>query len=219
MGTTLAEEGSLLMGDQAFFRIASYYRKEMFSLGLIQLRSGQKPEQVAERLHSLLPKDVRIVTRKQFFAIDRAYWAERTPIGFIISTSMVVGLIMGGVIIYQILYADVSDHLPDYATLKGIGLSDRFFLVLIVQQSIMLSICGFFPGVLLTAGLYKATLTVAYLPTELRFDRLIMVFIFETSMCAIGGALGTLLARHRALGYAPCLRRARRQHPLVILLP
>ena len=32
-----------------------------------------------------------------------------------------VGFIVGIVIVYQILYSDVSEHLPEYATLKAMG--------------------------------------------------------------------------------------------------
>lgn len=189
MGRTFAADGNVIAGDTAFFRIAKYYPKEMISVGLVRLKPGEDPARVARRLQQTLPNDVRVVTRQEFFEIDRAYWAKRTPIGFVITASLIVAVIVGAVIMYQILYADVSDHLPEYATLKGIGFSDRFFMNLILQQSVMLSVCGFLPGILLSAGLYRMTRLMAHLPTELSTTRALIAFLLTTAMCAAGGAL------------------------------
>jgi putative ABC transport system permease protein len=189
MGRTFAADGNVIAGDTAFFRIARYYPKEMISVGLVRLKPGENPTRTAQRLQQSLPNDVRVVTRKQFFDIDRAYWAKRTPIGFVITASLIVAVIVGAVIMYQILYADVSDHLPEYATLKGIGFSDRFFMNLILQQSVMLSFCGFLPGILLSAGLYRITRVMAHLPTEMSVSRALISFLLTTAMCAAGGAL------------------------------
>lgn len=189
MGRTFAADGNVIVGDTAFFRIAKSFAKEMISVGLIRLKPGEDPTRTAKRLQQILPNDVRVVTRKEFLEIDRSYWAKRTPIGFVITASLIVAVIVGAVIMYQILYADVSDHLPEYATLKGIGFSDRFFMNLILQQSIMLSFCGFLPGLLLSAGLYRITQSMAHLPTELTASRALISLLLTTGMCAAGGAL------------------------------
>lgn len=189
MGRTFAADGNIIAGDTAFFRIAPYFQKEMISVGLIRLKPGEDPTRTAQRLRQILPNDVQVVTRQQFLDIDRAYWAKRTPIGFVITASLIVAVIVGAVIMYQILYADVSDHLPEYATLKGIGFSDRFFMNLIIQQSLILSFCGFLPGLLLSAGLYRATQSMAHLPTEMSASRALISFVLTTAMCATGGVL------------------------------
>ena len=54
-------------------------------------------------------------------AIGLNYWAEATPIGFIFNLGVSMGFIVGVVIVYQVLYKDVSDHLAEYATLKAMG--------------------------------------------------------------------------------------------------
>jgi putative ABC transport system permease protein len=35
-----------------------------------------------------------------------------------------MGFIIGAVIVYQILYTDVNEHLPEYAALKAMGYID-----------------------------------------------------------------------------------------------
>lgn len=187
LGSTFASDGNLLMGDLAFFRIASEFPREMVSLGLVHLKPGHHASDAARRLRQILPEDVRVLTWREFLNLERDYWARRTPIGFVISASMIVGILVGGVIIYQILYADVSDHLPEYATLKGIGFADRFFSRLILQQSLILSITGFFPGLLLSAALFRITATMTNLPTELTVGRSVLVFLLAAGMCGVGG--------------------------------
>jgi putative ABC transport system permease protein len=43
------------------------------------------------------------------------------PSAFIFGLGVAMGFIVGIVIVYQILYTDVSDHLAEYATLKAMG--------------------------------------------------------------------------------------------------
>ena len=55
------------------------------------------------------------------------------------SFGVVVGLAVGAIIVYQILFADVSDHLPEYATLKAMGYSNRFVSGVVIQQAVILA--------------------------------------------------------------------------------
>ena len=188
LGSTFAAENNLLMGETAFFRLHPNFPRDQISVGLVHLREGENADEAARRLGSSLPADVQVMTREEFFAKDRNYWARRTPIGFVISASMLVGLLVGGVIIYQILYADVSDHISEYATLRGIGFSDQFFRNLVLQQALILSCVGFVPGVLLAWGLFTATESATRLPVELSLTRALAVLALTSIMCVAGGA-------------------------------
>ncbi len=42
-------------------------------------------------------------------------------------------------IVYQILYSDVTEHLPEYATLKAMGFRDRYLLMVVFQESLILA--------------------------------------------------------------------------------
>ena len=45
---------------------------------------------------------------------------------FAFGAGVVLGFVVGMVICYQILTSDVADHLPEYATLKAIGYTNRY---------------------------------------------------------------------------------------------
>jgi putative ABC transport system permease protein len=43
------------------------------------------------------------------------------------------------VIVYQILYTDVSNHLSQYATMKAMGFTDGYLVRLVLKEAVMLA--------------------------------------------------------------------------------
>ena len=58
------------------------------------------------------------MTRAGFIRQERDYWAWHTGIGYIFTLGLAMGFVVGSVIVYQILYTDVSNHLKEYARSK-----------------------------------------------------------------------------------------------------
>jgi putative ABC transport system permease protein len=100
-----------------------------------------------------------------------------------------MGLVVGAIIVYQILFADVSEHLREYATLRAIGYGKRFVSGIVLQQAAMLAVMGFVPGVLAVHWLYGKAAAATNLPLYLTFDRALTVFLLTLAMCAISGLL------------------------------
>jgi len=196
MGTTFAADGNLIVSEDTFLKLFPMASRDELSVGFVQLREGADAEQVAEDLRARLKDDVQVMTYGAFIDNEKQYWQERTPIGFVITASMIVSLVVGAVIVYQILYTDVTDHLQEYATLKSIGFRDVFFINLVLQESFILSFLGFIPGALLTAWLYKLTRELAFMPTYLTWDKILIVFGLTVFMCVCAGALATRKLRH-----------------------
>ncbi len=63
-----------------------------------------------------------------------------------------MGVIVGMVIVGQILYASVSDHIKEFGTLKAMGASDRFIYSIIIEQALWMSVLGYLPGMALCLG-------------------------------------------------------------------
>jgi len=188
MGTSFAADGNVIMSDLNFLRFFPNRPAGMIELGLIRLHPGANPLAVREQLQSTLPPDVKIVTRKEYVKLEHDYWGQRTPIGFVITAGLVVGFVVGSVIVYQILYTDVIDHLKEYATLKAIGYTDKFLFGVVLQQAVILSVLGFLPGCLAAAGVFYVTRRVTLLPAYLTFDRALLVFLLTLLMCSVAGA-------------------------------
>ncbi|NEN99220.1 MAG: FtsX-like permease family protein, partial [Moorea sp. SIO3I7] len=83
----------------------------------------------------------------------RNYWQVRTGLGFVLGLGAAVGVIVGMVVVTQILYASVSDHIKEFGTLKAMGAPDRFIYSVIVEQALWMAVLGYVPGMLLCWGL------------------------------------------------------------------
>lgn len=118
---------------------------------LIKAEPGQDLQRLKERLELSLP-DTRAYTSAEMSQITQAFWQERSGIGFILGLGAVVGVIVGVVIVSQILYSSVSDHIKEFGTLKAMGASNWFIYSLILEQSFWMAILGYLPGIALCTG-------------------------------------------------------------------
>jgi len=93
------------------------------------------------------------------------------------------------VIVYQILYTDVSDHIAEYATLKAMGYSNFYLSKVVLQEAFVLAILGFIPGFVACIGLYAMTKNATRLPLDMTPERGIQVLLLTIAMCVISGAI------------------------------
>jgi putative ABC transport system permease protein len=183
LGTSFGIDGSLVTSDVNFHRILPDRRSGHIELGLIQLRAGAEPARVGARLRAALEDDVLVLTREEWIEREGRYWASTTPIGFVFGFGAIMGLVVGGVIVYQILFADVSQHLAEYATLKAMGYSNAFLSRVVLREAAILSVLGFVPGVLVSSLLYRVTSTATRLPLEMTVGRGALVLLLTAAMC------------------------------------
>jgi putative ABC transport system permease protein len=189
MGSSFGADGNIITSDVNFFRILKNRDQGLIDIGILQLENQNDLEQILFTLREILPKDVHIFSKKEFMEYEKSYWMNRTAIGFVFTLGTVMGFIVGTVIVYQILYTNVADHLPEYATMKAMGYKDTYFLVVVFQQSIILAFVGFFPGMLVSHFLYVFTSKSTGLPIAMTLYRAISVLILTLIMCCISGAI------------------------------
>ena len=75
-----------------------------------------------------------------------------------------MGFVVGCVIVYQILHSDVSDHLPEYATLMAMGYRLSSLLGVVAREGLLLAVLGFVPAWLAGQGLYMVVRSGKRLP-------------------------------------------------------
>jgi len=189
VGASFATDGNLIISDLNFLRIFPRRKAESVSLGLITLKPGTDPRTMAAALQAKLPDDVKILTKQEFIDFEKVYWQRNTPIGFIFSLGAMMGFIVGVIIVYQILYTDVADHIAEYATLKAMGYKNLYLLVVVFQEALILSVLGYIPGISLSVGLYALTRNATNLPLFMGSLRAIQVLVLTIVMCAISGAI------------------------------
>ncbi|MBT8065562.1 MAG: ATP-binding cassette domain-containing protein, partial [Gammaproteobacteria bacterium] len=122
--------------------------------GLIRLHEGSDADRLRDEMAAYLPDDVLVLTKQQFVQREKDYWNSATPIGYIFAFGAIMGFVVGAIIVYQILFADVSEHLNEYATLRAIGYKNRFVSGIVLQQAAILAVLGYLPGVAIVWWLY-----------------------------------------------------------------
>ena len=188
MGASFGADGNIIASDSTFFNLISDRNPTQVDIGLIHLASDADLESVKAELRSGLPNDVKVLTVPEYVQLEIDHWASQ-GIGFIFNLGVFVGFFVGIIIVYQILYSNVSEHLPEYATLKAMGYSDRYLLIMLMQEALILAALGFMPGFVVSIGLYQVTYAATLLETTMKTSRAALVLLLTILMCTISGAI------------------------------
>jgi putative ABC transport system permease protein len=195
MGTSFGIDGTVITSDDNWLRLFPNKPRSEIQLGLIRLKDGQDPDAVRDAMAGYLPDDVLVLTKQQFVQREKDYWNSATPIGYIFAFGAIMGFVVGAIIVYQILFADVSEHLNEYATLRAIGYKNRFVSGIVLQQAAILAVLGYLPGLGIVYWLYGKAAAATNLPLYITQERAITVFLMTLAMCALSGLLAVRKVR------------------------
>lgn len=191
-GASFDVDGTLIVSEQTFFLLFPRRSPGTPTLLFAQVAPTVDPEIVAAKMNLAFPEnDARALTKEQFIQIEQDWQATQSPIGFVFSFGVVIGLIVGLVIVYQVLTTDVQDHLAEYATFKAIGYPQPYFLGIVFEEAFSLAALGFIPGLLLSLFLYNLAANATELPIAMPVSRPVLVFTLTVLMCAVSGAIAT----------------------------
>jgi putative ABC transport system permease protein len=193
LGSSFGHDATLMTSDQNFFILFPQREPGTVSLGLVRLEPGANLNQVKKTLNQRFAglEDVRVLTKEEFIDFEQAYWGTNRPVGVIFGFGTVIGFVVGVAIVYQVLSTDVNDHLGEYATFKAMGYRHSFLLGIVFEEAIILSVCGFLPGLGISVGLYNLMSFRTGLPITLTLLRAVGVFVVTVIMCMVSGAIAT----------------------------
>ena len=189
LGTSFGIDASIATSDLNFLRIFPGRERGLINIGLVKLEPGADLHAVRDAIASELSNEVEVLTRAEFIAREIDYWNTNTPIGYVFSFGVIIGLMVGSIIVYQILFSDVSDHLQEYATLKAMGYTNAFLFGVVLQEAVILAALGFIPGLLVCLGLYRLAGDATQLPLTMTLERGIFVMLLTVAMCCVSGAI------------------------------
>jgi putative ABC transport system permease protein len=189
MGSTLFDKGNVVMSDWTYGQRFGQSSLEQVNIGIVTLQPGADLKATQTRLKAALPT-VQVLTQPEFIAQEQRY-QDTEPNGIILKFGTIVGFVVGVIIVYQVLHSDVSDHLPEYATLKAMGYSDRALLVVVLQEAIILAVLGFAPGFVASIGIYQLLTHLTRIPLAMKATVAVQVFVLTVIMCGISGAIAT----------------------------
>jgi len=189
LGTSFGLDGGVITSDLNFLRMLPTRQKSAIDFGLIRLGPGEDAAAVQARIRSVIPADVRVLTRQEFMDLEIGYWNKTTPIGYIFAFGAIMGFVVGAIVVYQILFADVSEHINEYGTLRALGYSNGFVSGIVMQQAAILAVFGYLPGALAAHFLYGAAAAATRLPLHLTVERGLAVLLLTVLMCLLSGFL------------------------------
>ncbi|MEZ6142396.1 MAG: ABC transporter permease DevC [Zavarzinella sp.] len=191
IASSFGQEGSIITNRANFLRLFPEFSPTQVHVGLIRLKPHSDVNAVKEYYSKTLSPEVIVLTPQEFIDFELRYWQTNAPVGFVFTMGTIVGFFIGFIVVYQILYTDVSNHLPQFATMKAMGFTDNALLWQVIRQALLLAILGYLPGSLLAIGFYqviKAGTSIAVNPT---LERGVFLFGLTCLMCLLSGAMAT----------------------------
>jgi putative ABC transport system permease protein len=189
LGTSFGIDGTLITSDLNFLRLFPSRQEGLIQIGVIRLKPGADAAAVRDRLATTLPHDVEVLTKEGFIRREKNYWAHAQPIGYVFAFGAIMGFVVGMVIVYQVLFADVSDHLAEYATLKAMGYRDGYLFRVVLCQAVVLAVLGYLPGMAASRELYRLTNEATHLPMDLGVNVGGTVLALTIVMCVLSGVI------------------------------
>lgn len=193
LGPDFISDGTAMMSAATFAAVATGGRvpaSEMpVEFGVVKLRKGADAARVQQALTAALPAGLRIMTKPQLVDFERKFQSDLSSAGPIFWLGTLVGFVVGMLISYQIVYTDLSDQLPQYATLKGMGYETRYLVRLVLTQASLSAVAGWLPAWLFGLLVYWVIGRVALLPMQMTWQITLISLGLTLAMCLLSAAL------------------------------
>ena len=177
MGTSFSYDASFLT-SLATFQDLTNLNPQNIEIGLVKLAPGANTEAFLASIQEQIPEDVRTFTLKEFMKLEQDYWDQAKPIGFVFAFNATLGFAVGMLILYQVLYTDVSSHLPDFSTMLALAFTYKQIRLIVFHESFLLTVIGYPLGVVGSMFLFELINTLTGLPVTMTIDRVLICFGF-----------------------------------------
>jgi putative ABC transport system permease protein len=167
--------------------------------GAIKVRPGSDVLAVQQALRGVLPPGIAVLTKGELLELERKFQADVSSAGPIFAMGTLVGFVVGMLIAYQIIYTDLTEQLPQFATMKAIGYRTGYLVRVVLEQAAFSALAGWIPALFLTILLFRVIGEVALLPLRMTVDLGLISLGLTLGMCLISA----VLAVRRVIGTDP----------------
>ncbi|WP_341881029.1 FtsX-like permease family protein [Synechococcus sp. UW140] len=178
IGSTFASDMSLVMSQNNLLHYYPKRNQHIANLGVVKISKNYAKERVKKALsEKLFPNGgtVSAMLIEEISKTEMNYWSKNTALTFIFGLGVIVGFVVSGIILYQILYSDVISHLPEYATLLALGYTNIFVIKIVFTQALILTLMSFPFSILISMGLYSIMMSASNLLIYMTIGRAIIV--------------------------------------------
>jgi putative ABC transport system permease protein len=193
LGPDFMSDGTVVMSDRLFAKLLSGGRERPQTLpvetAVVKLKPDEDIAAAKQLVSAALPPGLVVMTKPELVAFERKFQADLSSAAPIFFLGTLVGFAVGTLISYQIIYTDLADRLPQYATLKGIGYRNAYLVRSVLSQAILTGLAGYIPAWLLCLAVYRIIGQVALLPLRMTWQLTGISLFLTLAMCLLAGAL------------------------------
>lgn len=191
IASSFGQEGCMVLTRANFLRLNSGHPPEQVHLGFVRVRPDADRAALKAKFERVLAPEALVMTPQEFKQLELQFWSTNAPIGFIFQAGTGIGCFIGFIVVYQILYTDVTNHLPQFATMKAMGYADRSLLLLVIWQGFYLALIGIGLGSLLAFGAMALMKARTGIPIGPSWSRAGLLLGLTCLMCFSSSALAT----------------------------
>jgi len=204
LGPDFIEDGTVITSDRTFFAMFSTHELKADELpdvefGIVKVRPGYDVSDIQSAMRQALGRDVAVLTKQQMIDRETLFQETESPVGPVFGLGTAIGFAVGLLIAYQILFNDLSEQLPQYATLKAMGYARGFLVRSVLAQSALYAVAGYAPAWLIGIALFRVLADRSMLPMVMTFKITAVSALLTLGMCLLSG----LLALRRLLSADP----------------
>jgi putative ABC transport system permease protein len=193
LGPDFMSDGTVVMSDRLFARLLPGYRGGMAELPIeaiaVKVRSSDAVSDIKNALQTNLSEKLAVMTYAEIVGFEEKFQADLSSAAPIFWLGTIVGFVVGMLISYQIIYNDVSDQLPQYATLKAMGYPTSRLVRSVLMQATYSAIAGYLPAWILCIVTYHVIQSLALLPLKMTPGLTLITLGLTLAMCLVAAAL------------------------------
>ena len=191
IGPSFAYDGYIVASRQTVEALITDGTQGDAELGLVTLKEGSSKMDAMKRIQASMPEDVKVLTKQEYIEYERNYWRNGSSIGFVFNFGTLLGLVVGATMIYQVLYTDVTDHLPEYATLRAMGYNMGYIYSVVIRQGMVISLMGYIPSLGLGTLAYVIIRKGTNIGVEMTSSIMVAVFVLSIISSSLSAILVT----------------------------
>ena len=191
IGPSFAYDGYIVASRQTVEALITDGTQGDAELGLVTLKEGSSKMDAMKRIQASMPEDVKVLTKQEYIEYERNYWRNGSSIGFVFNFGTLLGLVVGATMIYQVLYTDVTDHLPEYATLRAMGYNMGYLYSVVIRQGMVISLMGYIPSLGLGTLAYVIIRKGTNIGVEMTSSIMVAVFVLSIISSSLSAILVT----------------------------
>jgi putative ABC transport system permease protein len=184
---------SYAFADFDLARLLMHTDADQSSVILVGVEPGVDRAEVARELQKRMGTE-QVSTREEFRRTLVSYMLTKTPIGVVLGSSTVIGLLVGFVMVALTMFSAVLDNLREFGTLKALGATTRDLVGLLWVQAILYGLLGSVVGSVLVGRLATATRS-AQIAMQLPPLLLLSTAGIAVLMCIVASSVAVLRVR------------------------